>query len=166
MFYTLLGVALIIFIGLYGMTNDDLQQKKETIKSLEEQVDRLKKALYQDSQEYAELRKQIEQDLRTVIYYCVLTKEPDYDSPEQLTQIIMDHLYYVGDISNVEDLLKYDFDYIRKVTLYAKMGLLDVYQDCELRYLRYTDDGQEIFLSDEEAKKIMNGDYSSIFENS
>jgi hypothetical protein len=79
------------------------------------------------------------------------------------------NLHYVGDISCVENFFNYDFDYIVKVALYAKDGLLDVYCNYNLygdTPFRIGADGHHIFLSEEEVEKMANRDYSFIFDAS
>ena len=164
--YLISELLLILFIGLYGMAKHQLTEEERAAKRLQEENTSLKESKASAWQEVNQLKSQRRKDLRSAIYHSVISTKTKHD-PEELTQTIIDHLHYVGDIETVEDFFKYDFKYIVKVALLAKDGVLDVYYNYDLeKYFRIAKDGTHIFISDEEVKSITNKDYSFILRKS
>ncbi len=160
--YLITELLLILFLGLWGMAKHNLSEEEKESERLKSHLETLKESNSCAWDEIRELKEQRKKDLRSAIRYLVLEKTTE-SNPEELVDIIIDHLWYVGDISTVQDLFEYDFDYIIKVSVSAKDGLLDIYYNYDL----YGDnpfliaaDGQHILLSEEEAEKIQNRDYS------
>lgn len=163
--YLISEILLILFIVLWGWARHDLAEERKNSERLQKQNANLKGANNRAWEEIEELKAQRQKDLKVLIRY-LLTASKKRTASEKAVQEIYDNLHYIGDIITVDDFLKYDFDYILKVTKYAKKGMLDVYQNYELygdRSFRVGKSGEHIFLSEEEAEKMSNRDYSFIF---
>ena len=163
--YLISEILLILFIALWAWARHDLTEERNTSERLQKQNADLKGANNSAWEEIGELKAQRQKDIKALIRHF-LTASKKRKPSEKAVQEIYDSLRYVGNIVTVEDFLKYDFDYILKVTKYAKKGLLDVYCNYELygdRSFRIAANGDHIFLSEEEVDKMSKHDYSFIF---
>ncbi|MBQ8372055.1 MAG: hypothetical protein IJX38_03855 [Clostridia bacterium] len=159
-FFTGLIVAIITWRYMDNKLNEETSKLSRDL----EDARRRNTEAYAERQEE---KRQRQKDIKALICYF-LSASKKRKATEKAVQEIFDNLHYVGDISTVEDFLKYDFDYILKIDKYARKGMLDVYSNYELhgdRVFRIAANGEHILLSDEEAEKMSKCDYSFFFEN-
>lgn len=160
------GILLIIFIGLWATSSHNLSEERSISKRLEDENKVLREESNNNFQTILSYNEQKAKDLKAAIRYClnIHNKKASRNAIDD----IFDYICYVGNIKTVEDFFKYEFDYILKVTRYAKKGLLDYYSDSEDsdgRLFRLDARGSKIYLTPEEVKQIENKDYSFIFNS-
>lgn len=157
--YLISEILLILFIALWAWTRHDLTEERNASERLQKQNAELKGTNNSAWEEIGELKAQRQKDLKALIRHFLSASKSRKPS-EKAVQEIYDNLRYVGNIVTVEDFLKYDFDYILKVTKYAKNGVLDIYYSPDEQPFRIGVDGKHIFLTDNEVEKMENKDYS------
>lgn len=166
MAYTITGLLLILFIGLYAMKAESLSQEETANKDLQKKVQYQEESTAERFAEIDKMQQQQRNDFKAVVKKMLVIH--NYDSSDKMVETIFNHLNYVGDINEISDLLSCDFDYIVKVCSYAKDGLLDTYVnyfiDDERPFILYNGKEEErIFLTEEQNKQICSKDYSFIF---
>ena len=124
---TVFNIVVILLFCCLLYADEKLRNELAMNKQLLSKHEELKQRLEKTSQDYKQLKLQQKKDLESAIKYSLSRCRIQQDK-EELLEIIIDHLWYVGEINNVTDFFKYDIKYIIKVCTCAEECKLDYYQ--------------------------------------